>query len=130
MNNESNIRHGGNCVFKLHVHLMFVTKHRRPVFDTRAIDVLRGLFADVCSDAQATLVEMDGEDDHVHLLVEYSRKAAISSLVSSRRLRTDIHDSFAVGAILPRPEGRGLPRVLVNSSAGLARYSAGLLRGP
>jgi hypothetical protein len=27
------------------------------VFDAEAIDVLRGIFADVCSDAHATLVE-------------------------------------------------------------------------
>jgi putative transposase len=46
--------------------LVFVAKYRRRVFDARAIDALRDIFADVCSDAQATLVEMDGEDDHVH----------------------------------------------------------------
>jgi putative transposase len=63
------------------------------VFDAQAIDVLRDIFADVCSDAHATLVEMEGEDDHVHLLVEYPPKLAISSLVnnlkgvSSRLLR-------------------------------------------
>ena len=32
---------------------------------------------------QATLVEMDGEDDHVHLLVEYPPKVSVSSLVNS-----------------------------------------------
>ena len=52
-------------VFSLHVHLIFATKDRRRVFDAQAIDVLRGLFADVCSDAHVTLVELDGEDDHV-----------------------------------------------------------------
>ena len=40
------------------------------MFDAEAIDVLRGIFADVCSDAHATLVQIDGEDDPVHLLVE------------------------------------------------------------
>jgi REP element-mobilizing transposase RayT len=45
--------------------------------------VLRGIFADVCSDVHATLVQMDGEDDHVHLLVEYPPKVAVSSLVNS-----------------------------------------------
>ena len=83
MSNESNIRHGRHCVFKLHVHLVFVTKYRRRVFDAQAIHLLRGIFADVCSDAHATLVEMDGEDDHVHLLVEYPPKVAVSSLVNS-----------------------------------------------
>jgi len=83
MSNESDIRHGRHCVFKLHVHLVFVAKYRRRVFDAHAIDALRGIFADVCSDAQATLVEMDGEDDHVHLLLEYPPKLSVSSLVNS-----------------------------------------------
>jgi len=47
------------------------------MFYAHAIDVLRGVFAEVCVDAQATLVEMDGEVDHVHLLVEYSPKVAV-----------------------------------------------------
>jgi len=83
MSNESDIRQGRRCVFKLHVHLVFVAKYRRRVFDARAIDVLRDIFADVCSHAQATLVEMDGEDDHVHLLVEYPPKLSVSLLVNS-----------------------------------------------
>jgi putative transposase len=53
------------------------------VFDAQAIDLLRGIFADVCSDAHATRVQMDGEDDHVHRLVQYPPKVAVSSLVKS-----------------------------------------------
>jgi putative transposase len=71
MNNESNIRCDKHYIFKLHVQLVFVAKYRRRVFDAQAIDVLRGIFADVCSDAHATRVQMDGEDDHVHRLVQY-----------------------------------------------------------
>jgi putative transposase len=83
MSNESNIRHRKHYIFKLHVHWFFVEKYCRRVFDAQAIDLLRGIFADVCSDAHATLVEMDGEDDHVHLLVQYPPKVAVSSLVNS-----------------------------------------------
>jgi putative transposase len=54
--------------FKLRVHWVFVSKYRRRVFNARAIDVLRSTFADVYSHVQATLVDIDGEDDHVHLL--------------------------------------------------------------
>jgi putative transposase len=64
-------------------HGVFVAKYRRRVFDARAIDVLRGIFADVCSDAQATPVEMDGEGSYVQLLVEYRPKVAVASLVNS-----------------------------------------------
>jgi len=67
----------------LHVHLVFVAKYRHRVFNAHAMDVFHGIFADVCSVTQATLVEMDGEDDQVHLLVQYPSKVAVSTLVNS-----------------------------------------------
>ncbi len=67
----------------MHVHLVFVAKYRRGVFDLDAHKHLRTVFAQVCDDFEATLVEMDGEDDHVHLLVEYPPKVAVSKLVNS-----------------------------------------------
>jgi putative transposase len=108
MNNESNIRHDKHCIFKLHVQRVFVAKYRRRVFDAQAIDLLRGIFADVCSDAHATLVQMDGEDDHVHLLVQYPPKVAVSSLVNSlkgvssrllRRQRPDFRKRYWKGVL-------------------------------
>jgi len=83
MENNQDIRHGRHCVFNLHVHLVFVTKYRRGVFTQSVIDDLRGIFTQVCADFEAELIEFDGEDDHVHLLVNYSPKISISSLVNS-----------------------------------------------
>ena len=93
MTDESDFRRGRHCVFAMHVHLVFVTKYRRRVFTKAVLDDVRTIFASVCADFGAELVEMDGEDDHVHLLVNYPPKVAISTLVnslkgvSSRRLR-------------------------------------------
>ena len=39
--------------------------------------------AKVCSDFGAELLAYDGEDDHVHLLVSYPPKVALSALVNS-----------------------------------------------
>jgi putative transposase len=94
----SDIRHGRHCVFQLHVHLVFVTKYRRRVFDRDAIERLRVIFSKVCTDFEAQLVGIDGEDNHVHLLVNYPPKHSVSSLVnslkgvSSRLLRQDRPD--------------------------------------
>ena len=74
------VRTGRHCVFMLHVHLVFVTKYRRGVFTKEVIEDLRGIFAKVCTDFEAELIEFDGEDDHVHLLVNYPAK--------SRRVKT------------------------------------------
>jgi putative transposase len=67
----------------MHVHLVFVTKYRRGVFNKRIIEDLGKIFAEVCKDFEAELVEFDGEDDHVHLLVIYPPKVPVSSLVNS-----------------------------------------------
>jgi putative transposase len=83
MEKDNEIRHGRHCVFKMHVHLVFVAKYRRKVFDLDAIDRLRLMFDKVCESFEASLVEMDGEDNHVHLLVEYPPKVAVSALVNS-----------------------------------------------
>ena len=67
----------------MHVHLVFVTKYRRDVFTKAILNDLQEIFASVCADFEAELVAFDGEDDHVHLLVNYPPKVAISKLVNS-----------------------------------------------
>ena len=83
MKKVNDIRTGRHCVFLLHAHLVFVTKYRYGVFTKVILDDLKEIFASVCRDFEAELIEFDGEDDHVHLLVVYPQKVAISSLVTS-----------------------------------------------
>ena len=71
MEKNNDIRSGRHCVFNMHVHLVFVTKYRRDVFTKAILNDLQEIFASVCADFEAELVEFDGEDDHVHLLVNY-----------------------------------------------------------
>lgn len=71
-------------VFALSYHLVFVTKYRKDVIATdRVRDCLRQAFASVCSDFGGELRECDGEDDHVHLLVDMPPKVAPAVLVNS-----------------------------------------------
>ena len=67
----------------MHVNLVFVTKYRREVFTKEILDDLKIIFAQTCLDFEAELVEFDGEDDHVHLRVNYPPKVSVSSLVNS-----------------------------------------------
>lgn len=80
---SNDIRTGRHCVFNLHVHLVFVTKYRRRVFTQAILEALREIFEDVCLDFGAKLVEFNGEEDNVHLLVRYPPKVAVSQLVNS-----------------------------------------------
>ena len=83
MEKNNDIRRGRHCVVNMHAHLVFVTKYRRDVFAKAILNDLQEIFASVCADFEAELVEFDGEDDHVHLLVNYPPKVAISKLVNS-----------------------------------------------
>lgn len=93
MTNNDVIRRGRTCTFALHVHLVFVTKYRRGVFTDEHLTAMEQVLTDVCADFGAAVVEFNGEDDHVHLLVEYPPTVQLSKLVnslkgvSSRRLR-------------------------------------------
>lgn len=109
---ETDSRRGRHCVFLIHVHLIFVAKYRRKIFDQDAIERLRGYFASVCADFDVELVEMDGEQDHVHLLINYPPKLAVSNLVNSlkgvssrllRRDRPDIADRYYYKGVLWSP---------------------------
>lgn len=44
---------------------------------------LQEVFTDICQRFESELIEFDGEHDHVHLLVHYPPKVAISKLVNS-----------------------------------------------
>src|SRR6266567_2896100 len=89
------IRTGRHCVFVLHAHLVFVTKYRHQVFTGAHLDRLEQIMRDVCADFETELAEFNGEANHVHLLVNFPPKVALSRLVnslkgvSSRRMRQE-----------------------------------------
>lgn len=83
MINYNDIRHGRHCTFVMHVHLVFITKYRRKAFNEEVISFVEPIFDKVCKDFEAKLIEFNGEDDHVHLLINYPPKISISKLVNS-----------------------------------------------
>lgn len=98
MGDYDSIRTGRHCTFLMHVHLVFVTKYRHRVFGDRHLRRMEEIMRAVCGDFEAELVKFNGEANHVHLLVNYPPKVAVSKLVnslkgvSSRRLRQEFPD--------------------------------------
>lgn len=98
MRGSQDVRKGRHVVYQMHVHLVFVPKYRQHVFDAEALACLHNYFRIVCADFEADLIEFNGETDHVHLLVTYPPKVAVTMLVnslkgvSSRRLRLERPD--------------------------------------
>jgi putative transposase len=83
MSESKDFRAGRHCVFKLHAHLVFVTKYRYKVLEGYMFPTLEMLFEKVCSDFETELVEFNCEEDHVHLLVNFPPKFSIAKLVNS-----------------------------------------------
>lgn len=80
---SNDIRKGRHCVFQLHAHLVFVTKYRKPVFTKEILESMQQIFLKICSSFNVELVEFNGEQDHVHLLVNYPPNVSLSKLVNS-----------------------------------------------
>jgi putative transposase len=65
------------------------------LFNTEMLNCREHVMAKVCADFDATLAKFNGEEDHVHLLVQYPPKVALSHRVNSlkgvscRRVRQD-----------------------------------------
>ncbi|GAB3807648.1 IS200/IS605 family transposase [Micromonospora zhanjiangensis] len=68
------------------------------MFADRHLTRMETIMRDVCADFEAELVEFNGENNHVHLLVNFPPKVAVTRLVnslkgvSSRRLRQEFPD--------------------------------------
>ncbi|MET7496571.1 IS200/IS605 family transposase [Streptomyces sp900116325] len=91
---DPGVRRSRHVVYKLHAHLVFVAKYRCNVFDDEMLTRCEEIMRAVCADRGADLIEFNGDEGHVHLLVHYPPKIALSSLkgVSSRYLRAEFTD--------------------------------------
>ncbi|WP_262698020.1 MULTISPECIES: IS200/IS605 family transposase [Streptomyces] len=72
---DENVRTGRQCIFRMHVHLVFVAKYRHSVFADQHLTRCEVITRAVCEDFEAELVEFNGESNHVHLLVNFPPKA-------------------------------------------------------
>jgi len=63
--------------------LVFTPKYRRGPFTGEILARCEEIMREVCADFGAELREFNGEADHVHLLVHYPPKVALSRLVGA-----------------------------------------------
>ena len=93
MARATDFRSGRHVVYNIQAHLVIAAKYRRAVINERVLAVLNAAWQQVCADFECELREVGWDADHVHLLVGYPPKVALSKLVNSlkgvsaRRLR-------------------------------------------
>ncbi len=80
---ENQLRKGVHAIFKIQFHIIFVTKYRKNVINKAILDKLQEVFSRVCEKRKCELLEFNGEENHVHLLVDAHPDNNISQMVSS-----------------------------------------------
>ena len=84
-----------HCVFSLQFHLVLVTKYRRKAITKEMLERLDAIFRETLEKWRSELIEFNGEEDHVHLLLQTNPTVQLSKLVnnlktvSSRLIRRD-----------------------------------------
>jgi len=77
------MRMGSHVVFAIYLHVVFVTKYRKPVFTSAMLEDMKEVFERVLDANNSQLKECNGEADHVHLLIDLHPDNNISDLISS-----------------------------------------------
>ncbi|MBD2453088.1 IS200/IS605 family transposase [Nostoc sp. FACHB-87] len=65
------------------MHLVCVTKYRKSVFTKQSIELIDKTFKEVAKKMDFEVIEFNGEDNHVHALIEYPPKLSISQIVNA-----------------------------------------------
>jgi putative transposase len=76
-------RRGRHSVTLIHAHLVFVTKYRKKVFKLEHIQRLEEVCNHVAGKMNFRVIRLNGESDHIHILIEYPPKLSISQIVNS-----------------------------------------------
>ena len=71
------------ATFNLTIHIIFVTKYRRKVLTEKMLQSLKQYFLAIIKAWDCSMVEFNGEQDHVHLLVSIKPNKRISDLIGN-----------------------------------------------
>jgi putative transposase len=98
--------------------LVCVTKYRRKVLTADSLAVIKASFQEVALKMDFEVKEFNGEEDHIHCLIEYPPKLSISQMVNAVK---GVSSRLYGKAGYPKPYGRNAlwsPSYLVSSVGG------------
>ena len=81
-------RRGAHSLFLVHLHLVWITKYRKPVMVGPVGDRLRDLVREVCGALDVRIISGHVSRDHVHLFVSLPPRVAISKLMQQLKGKT------------------------------------------
>ena len=79
----SQLRKERHSVTDLKIHLVCVTKYRRPVLTSESLALIEKSFKEVAAKMDFQIQEFNGEADHIHSIIEFPPKLSISQIVNA-----------------------------------------------
>ena len=92
----------GRAISDLKAHLVLTTKYRRKVFTRAMIERLQAIVRELCCKWDCKMIEVNGEQDYIHLLFQYYPQLELPKFVgnlksiTSRRLRSEFPELSSV----------------------------------
>ena len=84
----SEYRHGAHTVFEIHLHLVWITKYRRPVLTGEVGTRVRDLIREICGQNDVQIIQGHVSKDHLHLFISLPPQITISRLVQQLKGKT------------------------------------------
>ncbi|MDV2994572.1 MAG: hypothetical protein N4J56_004226 [Chroococcidiopsis sp. SAG 2025] len=72
-----------HSVTDLKIHLVCIAKYREEVFSLQELKLIEEVFHHVAKQMDFQILEINGEDEHVHALIEYPPKLSVSKIVNA-----------------------------------------------
>ena len=88
--------------FLLQYHMVFVTKYRRPVLEGPVKALVYQTIRNICEEKGLTILELNGEQDHVHILYEADPFTSPGELANIIKTKTSRYVRKAYGDTLLR----------------------------
>ena len=81
LNNE--FKSNRNSVYNLKYHLVVVTKYRKKCINKDILNDLKEIFDRIITSNNGSILEFNGESDHIHLLFETPPQVELAKLINN-----------------------------------------------
>lgn len=78
-----NVTHGRGYVYSIQYHIVWCVKYRRKVLSSDIEQSLKEILRNIAQDNNFTILECDGDLDHIHLLIDCSPQHYIPDMIKA-----------------------------------------------
>lgn len=95
---------GSHCIYHLAVHVVFCIKFRKHILTLEKRDFLYLTLQELAKSVNCEILEISGEEDHIHFLLKYPPTATLSEVVGKLKSKSskallDKFGSFLYGKL-------------------------------